>query len=189
MRRGSERYRVVNETRKLEEARHFLGRMRLAQAAHDEPVFRNELSAFLSAARTVLQYARDEAHFRGQQQWYEMAVGSDVVVRFMRDERNNNIHERPVSPGRVTGVDLTEQVGLRESITLILRDSEGRLITERHEDSPPPIPAAEVPTQVTTRFFFANWSGSEDVVGLAGRYLDVLDRLVAAGASHGILTP
>lgn len=47
------------EQEKLDEARYFLSQM--AMSADQPRAFRYELSAFLSAARSALQYALDEA--------------------------------------------------------------------------------------------------------------------------------
>src|SRR5271166_4284403 len=59
----------MHEYEKLEEARHFLERMR--QAAEPK-AFQYELSAFLSAARSALQYALKEATTKtGGQKWYD----------------------------------------------------------------------------------------------------------------------
>jgi hypothetical protein len=67
---------------------------------------RHEVSAFLTAARTVLPYAHREAVGKparngkpaiagkpGGQQWYDDAITRDPVIAFLSDHRNTDIHE------------------------------------------------------------------------------------------------
>ena len=87
---------VMHERSKLTEARHFLDRM---HAEHDNPAtFALELSAFLGAARSILQYARMEAALKqGGQQWYDQAM-ANPLFGFFKDLRDNSIHKMPVRP-------------------------------------------------------------------------------------------
>jgi hypothetical protein len=87
----------MHERCKLTEARYFMQRM---LAEHDDPTsFRHELSAFLGAARSVLQYARKEAKGKPEvQEWYDQAVKAEPLLAFFRDRRNENTHTRPVNP-------------------------------------------------------------------------------------------
>ncbi len=63
------------ERDKIIEAEYFYTRMK--QEQKDRDAFRYNLSAFLSAARSVLQYALKEAETRtGGQQWYDNQVSS-----------------------------------------------------------------------------------------------------------------
>jgi hypothetical protein len=87
----------MHERSKLIEARHFLDRM---HAEHGSPAaFALELSAFLGAARSVLQYARKEAgQKKGGLQWYDHAIMANPLFGFFKDLRDNSIHEMPVKP-------------------------------------------------------------------------------------------
>lgn len=68
----------MNERYKIREARFFLARME--ESLHDRETFRYYLSAFLTAARSVIQYAREESRSKGRQQWYEEIIdGNDVL--------------------------------------------------------------------------------------------------------------
>ena len=107
----------MDEAEKLREAAYFLGRMREAQAERSEAVFRFELSAFLSAGRSVLQYACEEAKRAGQQQWYQQAVVSDPCIPFLKEERDANIHDRPVAPMTVDSVSSSAFGGPPETAT------------------------------------------------------------------------
>jgi hypothetical protein len=68
----------MNERYKIGEAKFFLSRME--ESVEDRVEFRYYLSAFLSAARSVLQYAKEESSKKGRQQWYDETVaGNDVL--------------------------------------------------------------------------------------------------------------
>ena len=86
----------MNERHKLEEARYFLQRMR---DEHETPRhFRFELSAFLGAARSVLQYALEEAKGKaGGKRWYDQMVAQEPILTYFKDKRDANIHSAPVS--------------------------------------------------------------------------------------------
>lgn len=110
----------MNEKRKLVEARFFLGKMRQARALPDE--FEHYLSAFLSAARSVLQYALEEAKTKpGGQAWYDGQVSGDSSLRFFKDKRDVNIHVRPL--GVMQQVTLTEKVTVHISESFAYRES------------------------------------------------------------------
>ena len=68
----------MNERYKIGEAKFFLARME--ESLHDRETFRYHLSAFLTAARSVIQYAREESRSKGRLQWYEETIdGNDVL--------------------------------------------------------------------------------------------------------------
>jgi hypothetical protein len=85
--------------RKLREAEYFLGHMR-PNEQYDQP-FQYNLSAFLTAARSVLQYARKEVCGTPNQQWYDEWSGSNDLVKRMAHQRDDNIHAKTPDPGRM----------------------------------------------------------------------------------------
>ncbi|MDQ7839356.1 MAG: hypothetical protein RDU59_12785 [Thermodesulfobacteriota bacterium] len=107
----------MHEQEKLKEARYFARRM---EASIDDPeAFQYELSAFLSAARSVLQYALDEAKQKPNgQRWYEAQVSGNAVLKFFKDKRDLNIHAEPVRPSRHIAVAITEHITISESIRI-----------------------------------------------------------------------
>jgi len=106
----------MHEQDKLDEAQHFLQRM----GQSPEPkTFRYELSAFLSAARSALQYALEEARNKpGGQAWYEAQVSGNAVVRFFKDKRNISIHRQPVVPTTSVSVRVTQAISLSGTVHL-----------------------------------------------------------------------
>jgi len=68
----------MNERYKIGEAKYFLARME--KSALDPVEFQYNYSAFLSAARSVTQYARKESSSKGREQWYDENVpGNDAL--------------------------------------------------------------------------------------------------------------
>ena len=73
----------MHERSKIEEARYFLRQLeatgRYAQGLRP---FTFQLSAFLSAARSILQYALKEARTkRGGEDWYVAAVQDELLTK------------------------------------------------------------------------------------------------------------
>ena len=64
----------MHEDLKIAEAQHFLQEL-IRSARRDPAVSRYSVSAFLSAARSALQYALEEAKCKpGGQSWYDSSV-------------------------------------------------------------------------------------------------------------------
>jgi hypothetical protein len=89
----------MREAEKIEEAEFFyahLVNVEKSRSANPD-TFKFFLSAFLSAARSVLQYAHREAVGKpGGRGWYKGAVSS-VVLQYFKDKRDDNIHVEPVT--------------------------------------------------------------------------------------------
>jgi hypothetical protein len=70
----------MNEQYKIDEAKFFLAKMK--RSVHDRKALRYYMSAFLTAARSVIQYAREESWSKGRQQWYDETIaGYEVLSR------------------------------------------------------------------------------------------------------------
>ncbi len=68
----------MNEQYKIDEAKFFLAKMK--RSVHDRKAFRYYMSAFLTAARSVIQYAREESRSKGRQQWYDETIAGYEVL-------------------------------------------------------------------------------------------------------------
>ncbi len=155
----------MHERAKLTEARHFLDRM---HAEHDNSTaFALELSAFLGAARSVLQYACKEAQLKpGGQRWYDQAM-ADPLFGFFKDVRDSSIHEMPVKP-------LTKMTSEVRGFLNIGDDDDEMLIPYPHNT-------------VVHRFEFPDRPG-EEVAEISRQYLMVLDKFVEDGIAMGWIT-
>ena len=90
----------MNERYKIGETKFFLARME--ESLHDPETFRYYLSAFLTAARTVTQYAREESRAKGRQQWYEETIaGNDVLSHSSQTMIRNRFGDWPGTEDRI----------------------------------------------------------------------------------------
>jgi hypothetical protein len=80
---------------KLDEARYFLGQMKTPQIQAGMRILCFNFSAFLSAARTVLQYIHAEAQKGGNIVWYQRRLDGCHWCAHFRKLRNLNIHHLP----------------------------------------------------------------------------------------------
>jgi hypothetical protein len=176
---------MVYEDAKLREAEHFFAQLRIGSAS-----LGFDLSAFLTATRSVLQYVEREvrADTLGRA-WYQESVTRRSVVKFLKDKRDVNIHERPVGVDMRVGVATGDVCIVGESVRVVIRNAQ---TGEEHvfqsvadPATPPTLPKDACPVV----YEFADWAGPEDVFVLCGEYLAEIRRIVADGRSRGYLTP
>ena len=98
----------MHERKKLEETRYFYSKMNDSLNQREE--FCYNLSAFLSSARSALQYALKECSSKGKQQWYDSQIKSSPVLTFFKDKRDINIHTEPIQPQTNHNLALTETI-------------------------------------------------------------------------------
>jgi hypothetical protein len=179
----------MHEARKLSEAEHFLKGMQREVERPQALAF--ELSAFLSAARSVLQYACEEAKQKPRgQAWYDAEMGAEPCLRFFKGKRDHSIHIAPVQPPGTTTIGIVDMVpSPRVSLTVSIYDTQGNLVREIKDDSPPPRQANPC-TEVTVAYCyrFPDWSGSEDVLSLCQKYLTTLKSVVDRGIKAGFIS-
>lgn len=179
------------EADKLEEAEYFLKRM--ASIADDRKAHKHNLSAFLTAGRSVLQFACEEAVTKpGGQAWYDNQVCKNSVVKFFKDRRDVNIHYAPVHPNIQFGLHIEES--LRTGIAaeaVVIRDE--KEVSREAQQAAPLMERTNSPypskVTMTEAYRFSEWTGAEDLPTLCSMYLTELRRIVADGQSNGCLTP
>lgn len=179
------------ESDKLEEAEYFLKQMSSVSADHKAHKY--NLSAFLSASRSVLQFACKEAKTKpAGQAWYDTQVTSDSVVEFFKDQRDMSIHAEPVSPIKQLQVLIEDTLHLNVGgKALVIVD--GKAILSAQQRSTSRLPEGTnwpYPSKVamSETYRFNEWKGVEDVPMLCRKYLDELRSIVADGQSKGYLT-
>jgi hypothetical protein len=185
----------MHEDSKIEEAEYFL--TGIANAANDPTATRYQASAFLTAARSVLQYAREEAMVKaGGQQWYDNAVVRDPVVKFLKDHRDINVHERPLPMRTHISIEVPAGVLTFQSTlaATIIRGATGeqehRVLTDPVSGGAPPVPVSlQADGKRTYAYEFKDRPGSDDLLTLCKRYLDEIKRIVTDGRAGGFLTP
>ncbi|HUT44810.1 MAG TPA: hypothetical protein VMX36_00935 [Sedimentisphaerales bacterium] len=175
----------MNEKKKIDEADYFLSQMHRTQNIPDN--FDYNLSAFLSAGRTVCQYAQKESTNKpggGGQNWYDTQINSSPVLSFFRDERDFNIHQEPVNPKKDINVVIDNYIGTSLSVTVL----DNNLKEKNHLDLENKAPLKKDNISVTYRYYFHKWQGSEDVLSLCKKYLDELKLFVQKGIAQGFLS-
>lgn len=168
---------------KMNEARYFLNRMeREAQAPQN---FHFELSAFLSAARSAVQYAYEEAKSNNALGWYEDAVKQYPQIRFFKDKRDLNIHTEPVATDLTIDMFMSDTISVSDSVSIELRKADG---TVEKVDYKTPIhePSTETGPKILFRHVFNDIPG-QDVLDLSRKYLDELEQFLNAGIERGVL--
>ncbi len=178
----------MNEEHKINEASYFFGRL---NPDEQTPLaFSYDLSAFLSAARSALQYAHQEASKKvGGQDWYATAIGAGTAIKFFKDKRDVSIHVAPVVPQRNVFVQITEHIRVTASVSMTVDRAGGTVEKEVVTQPEPPPPAAPPSTtSVTTIYRFQDWPGQEDVCTLCYLYLSEVRAVVLDGQRRGILT-
>jgi hypothetical protein len=178
----------MHERNKLNEATYFHRRMADERLSGDP--FLYNLSAFLSASRSVLQYAHREANTKkGGSKWYSSQIQARPVLQFFRDKRDVNIHQEPVVPTKHAYVKVPATLHLSGSLEVRQFDSNGILWETRRLEGVPRSPVESAPVEVAVAYTkFSDWSGPEDLMELCQKYLDELGSLVEDGISRGFLS-
>jgi hypothetical protein len=177
----------VHEQEKLKEAGYFFQHM--AASVNDPAAFQYELSAFLSSARSVLQYAYKEARKNpGRRKWYDAQVTGYSVLEFFKDKRDVNVHVEPLKPTRHVSVSDTLNVMISESIRIEIRKEDGTVEVREHKEELPELRPQGEAAEVTSRYLFDDWNGSEDVIDLSRQYLAALESFVKRGLAAGIIS-
>jgi hypothetical protein len=184
----------VHEQAKIDEAQYFL--TQLPRLVNQRKAFNYTLSAFLSAARSALQYAHKEASAKpGGRAWYDAELSGKAVIKFFKDQRDIGIHESPIKPSANIQGLITEGVRVSDSCSATIVREDGTVETHdaaeavvsspraNQRTAPEMVPSAEY------EYSFRDWSGSEDVIMLCEMYLDQVRGVVRDGAAKRFLTP
>lgn len=178
----------MNERVKLSEAQYFYSKMIKENEIRENFCF--ELSAFLSAARSVLQYALKEAKSKqGGKQWYVDFVSKSTTLSFFKGKRDFNIHSGPISPRTDCTVIIGEPICMSDSISIVLQDKDGNTIGKF--DTPESLPDAnkQIPTVIGKyQHLFIDWKGKEDILELGKSYIKELEQLINDGMAKGFIS-
>ncbi|MBI4341827.1 MAG: hypothetical protein HY599_00495 [Candidatus Omnitrophica bacterium] len=166
----------MHESVKLEEAKYFLGQM--AKEELNPEVFKHNLSAFLSSARSILQYSLEEAENKANgKAWYDAHMNGNQLLKYFKEKRNVSIHTEPVKPRR--HITFTKTIGPSSSF---------RIIGEKSEYKSPPKDTNAESEHTAITHNFVDWKGSEDVLTLCRRYLGDLEAFIIDGIAQGFIS-
>jgi len=178
----------MNQIERIHRAEYFFCEMAAAQGVREQ--FRLNLSAFLSAARCVLESVRMQSEARiGGYAWYERAMNQNLVLAFFRHRRNASVCAHPLEiPCDVAGRAADElDISPSEAVSVAVFDvgppaaQGGSASTGARAFGA----AACVPVTICTAYKFEGWSGAEDVYQLCALYLRELRSIVADGQRQG----
>ncbi len=170
---------MTNTRDKLKEAKYFLERM--GQCQSDRNAFRYNLSAFLSAARSVTLFMQTEFnHAVGFNDWYSTKqhdMATDKVMKLMNEKRTVTVHQEPVRPHAHVNASFSEPIGIGESVSVVLTRADGTI--ERRESEPAePITPTQSKATTEWRWFFDEFP-EKDIVSLCQEHIKRLNDLVA----------
>lgn len=176
----------MHETEKLNEGKYFFDKM--CDVTDDPSSFHYELSAFLSSARSILQYGNEEAKTRSDgQTWYDKRVSGNSILKFFKNKRDINIHIEPVKTIRNILVSITEHVHISDSINIEVQRKDGLEKIDLKGPTPQPVVKHDDST-VSFKYIFSDWGGVEDVIELCGKYIKELEKFIKNGQSKGFIT-
>jgi hypothetical protein len=174
---------VVNEDHKIEEAQYFLNR--LSDPHLEIREFSFELSAFLTAARSALQYALEEARLKpGGQAWYESQVKAAEAVKFFKEKRDVSVHAEPVIPKKVINIKMEEHLGIGDFYSIEIINPDGTVVPDAPQETTTQqytsgITRASSSASVT--YHFSDWPDQESVAELCAEYLQQVSEIIHNG--------
>ncbi len=178
----------MHEKKKLREVQYHYSKMIEEQEQGHKEYFKYNLSAFLSSARSVLQYALKEAKIKPEgQEWYDNRISTSPLGLF-KNKRDINIHDEPIQPRADHKLQATDTIHISDSISITILDKDGNI---KEQDSPEPKPMPKkpkTPPVTEVKYKFKDWGGSEDVLELCQSYVQELENAIEDGVNKGFIT-
>ena len=182
---------IVDTQQKYNEAEYFLGMMK--ENIEDRQKFKYDLSAFVSAARSVTLVLQTEVKSKNRDfdEWYskkQMLMGKDEMFKFFNEQRIIVIHTRgSIDPRAEISENIDFGGAASFSIKSELRDAEGNLKDYEYSEQPAkPKPASKPNSREETNYkwFFKDWQETdEDAITFCERYLKELKIIVEEAES------
>lgn len=157
----------MNENKKLNEAKYFLSQMK--NSIEKPEVFEYNLSAFLSASRSILQYSYEESKNNGKQKWYDDFVNSSSFIKYFKDKRDTNIHYIPIKTLQRHEFSTILIPSLTVTIKTINKDEKVKDNVKNEKSL-----EGSNKSEYKMRIHFKDWNGEEDVLELCAKYLNEL---------------
>ncbi|MFW5795102.1 MAG: hypothetical protein ACOCV1_06420 [Bacillota bacterium] len=180
----------MEEREKLKEAKYFFNKMKNSYIDDNFKEFKFNLSAFLSSARSILQYTYKKAKRKSMLAKYNNLVSGNPILSFFKDKRNLNIHEEPIKPTKQVNVDVIAKITVSESVTLKKYNKKGELIetikNKTNEDNSKTNNESSSP-KTSIKYIFNDWSGNEDIIELSKKYINELNLFINDANNKGLL--
>lgn len=184
----------MQEREKLEEAWYFLRRMQEVQ--DDRRQFGYNLSAFLSAARSVMYYADQEAKRTDVgRQWRDQQWTSRPLLKFFTEMRRAEVHVRPTNPNQNVTVFVPPlDVTLSIAVNCVVVDADGNIKPEPCHSEPTgqtQLRRDSISNQSPSSSHSYYWVPeypSEDLMELCQKYLAELRGMLQDGTAKGLFS-
>ncbi len=163
---------------KLDEAKYFLSQLKLNII--NVSIFRYNLSAFLSAIRSVTFFLQKECNgIPGFSEWYVMEqekMKSDPYMKFLNDKRVLEVHKGRSLLRKETRVTHHDSVSMVDSITIFLIRSDG---TGDIRQSGPSVHDISRKIDPTTEhlWFFEDFE-EKDIIQLCEEHVSKIEKLL-----------
>jgi hypothetical protein len=169
---------VADTREKLLEAKYFLERMK--EKKSDRDAFKYNLSAFLSAARSVTFVMQNEFDkVPGFKEWYteKQAKMQSDESKLLNDKRVMTIHIQLVQPHAHVMVTVEERISISDSVSVTIIRADSTIERGESEPMPPPAPTK---TNTTTEWkWYFDELPNKDVVTVCEEHIVKLETLVA----------
>jgi len=156
-----------NPTRhKSREAEHFLSMIK--QSFEDDEKFSFNLSAFLSAARSITWYLQKQyAHSNGFTEWYlqnKIKMSADPELKYLNEIRVEDVKREPVKTGTTHAITF--------GVSVVFGETPSKSEQTKEDESPP----IQSSTKIIRRFFPK--FGKIDVIEFCENQLKKLNKIV-----------
>nr|QNO46217.1 hypothetical protein ABPEKODN_00030 [Methanosarcinales archaeon ANME-2c ERB4] len=175
----------MDTQQKYDEAEYFLEMMK--ENIEDRQKFRYNLSAFVSAARSVTFVLKKEFSKNPDlDEWYckkQMQMKRDKLFKFFKNKRDYVIHKKGTIDTRA---EISETINLPITVSVSFEaigiKADGTTKNEEYSESPDKLKLVAKPNnteKTKIRWFFRDWSEPDgDVVTLCERYIKKLKIMV-----------
>jgi hypothetical protein len=180
---------MLDQEQKLMEAEYFFSQMVESFNKDLLDSFTYNLSAFLSAARSIFQYTHDRAKTVGRVNDYNNLIATRPILRYFKEKRDVNIHVQPVKPVQQVTMSVHCSIRIRENVDIQVIEPDGRISLDLTHESPAsteaekPLPG---PT-ISRQYRFEDWDDDEDVMKLSEQYLQNLRAFIQEARTNGLI--
>jgi len=178
---------MSKKQKKISEAAYFYSKMLTVR--NNAEYFHYELSAFLSAARSPLQYTYDEVKGTTNQGWYDNKIINSPILQFFKDKRDINVHVEPIQTNQNLDLKAFDPVYVSDAVDVAILRQDGSVVERDVKPESTPIKSSELGTAtLVMRYDFSDWTGQEDVFSLCKNYLDEVKKFVEEGIQKGFIS-
>lgn len=176
----------MNELKKIKETEYFYSQMK--QNRHDKDILEYNLSAFLSAAQSILYYIEEENQGNiDRKKWYSGQLSNKKIVSFLGNKngkRGVNVHIKPIDTERDIRIPFnggSSFLSVGEYAFFTLKDKDGNIKEDKRKIKTKLVKSAVDNGIVRAEYRFADWEGEEDVFLLCEKYLKHLNNIIKDG--------